>query len=262
MMRFIFILLVCSMGYGQGIINNPFVTFPDSGIDTSDLIVYYDFEQNGTDEMGNHNATVTGGTYTASGKIGYALNPDGTGSDYAIISDHNDFSFGDASTDTPFSVGCWVYFTDTGLTWMINRRDDTVSPDVEWEFIQHSDGTFYFVLFDGTNGNTIRKSYSWSPSTSTWYHVMGTYDGGGAHTGINIYVDGSSVGSSEEIGTYVAMHNTISDVSIATAGFNQGAGNYDLNGRIDLVQIWDRELTSDEVLDIYDIEDGGDLITD
>lgn len=237
------------------------------GIDVSNLVAYWDFEQNGTDEMGNHNATITNGTYNASGKIGYSMSPNGTsGSAYGRVADSDDFSPGNGTTDTPFSVTMWVQIDQTNdESWLLCKRDGNTSL-IEWEIVwdDASPGSIKFILFDGTSGNRIEKVYDWTPTASTWYHLAFTYDGSGNHTGMTIYLDKVSVStSSGEVGTYVAMENTTALVTISTNGTNPDTSFNNHNGEIDLVTYWDgEELTSDKVAAIYDKENGGSLITE
>ena len=233
------------------------------GIDTSNLISYYDFEQNGNDEQAAHNATITNGAYNASGKIGYALDPDGTSSAaYGRVADTDDFSFGNSSTDSAMSVSLWVYFNTTNDDcWLVCKRDGNTS-DIEWELLWDDSGDLKILYYDGTSSNRIQKVYNWTPTTATWYHIVATYDGGGSHTGITLYVDESSVGTSSEVGSYTAMDNTTAQVTLASLGTAPGAGFYNLDGRLDLVQVWSEELTVAKIGDINDTEDGGSLITE
>lgn len=236
------------------------VIWQKSGIDTSNLVAYWDLEQNGTDEQGSHNATITNAAYSASGKIGYALDPDGSSSAaYGRVSDTDDFSFG--SSD-PMSISAWVRWDAVNDdTWLLCKRDGNTSL-IEWEFLWDDSGDLKAVYYDGTSSNRIQKEYNWTPTTSTWYHIVVTYDGGGSHTGITLYVDKVSVGTSSLVGSFTAMDNTTAQLTIASLGTAPASGVYNHNGQIDLIQVWSEELTLDKITDIYDTEDGGNLITE
>jgi hypothetical protein len=77
-----------------------------------------------------------------------------------------------------------------------------------------------------------------SVSATDWFNVVATYDG----TTRSIYVNGTSVGSDTPVG-----HNVVtSALQIAKTG-----GNEFLNGNVGEVSIYDRGLTSAEILGIY-----------
>jgi len=77
-----------------------------------------------------------------------------------------------------------------------------------------------------------------SVSATDWFNVVATYDG----TTRSIYVNGTSVGSDTPVG-----HNVVtSALQVAKTG-----GNEFLNGNVGEVSIYDRGLTSAEILGIY-----------
>ena len=86
------------------------------------------------------------------------------------------------------------------------------------------------------------------------FHVVATYDGRGggqANEGINIYINGGqeTLVYSPTLGSpnsYTNMSNTTQPVLISTYGFS---GHND--GKISNVAIFDRELTNQEALKIY-----------
>ena len=86
-------------------------------------------------------------------------------------------------------------------------------------------------------------------SDSTWYHLVGTFDG----TTARLYVNGASVGT-----PVTWAHDILYD---ATGRFCIGirsTDNYPMNGYIDEIAIWNRGLTSSEVTELYN---GGTGIT-
>src|SRR6056297_434106 len=69
---------------------------------TTDIESYWKFDGDATDSVGSNDGTVSGATYTASGKINGAYSFDGT--DYMTISD--DFNFIQNTGD--FTISAWV----------------------------------------------------------------------------------------------------------------------------------------------------------
>ena len=94
----------------------------------------------------------------------------------------------------------------------------------------------YGMEISGVNYGT-RGSFS---STDTWNNVVGTYDG---NTTVRVFVNGSEISGST---ARPPGGGGLSDVIGAT---NNGA--YFFNGLIGTVQIYNRELSSDEILQNY-----------
>ena len=67
-------------------------------------------------------------------------------SDYISIADHNDFSFGDSSDDSAFSVSAWVKAQDLTNFPVISKGEYNVAG--EWALRFESDDKLYFILYD------------------------------------------------------------------------------------------------------------------
>ena len=69
--------------------------------------------------------------------------------------------------------------------------------------------------------------------------------------GVNFYIDGSVQSLSDSsAGTYTAMENLTSQVRLAAKPFVLTDSL--LNGQLDEVYFWDKELSAAEVTEIYD----------
>lgn len=229
-------------------------------LDLTGLTAYYKFESNGSDSYGSYTATLFGSPSFGGGKIGTALTcVSGASSEYARIVDYPAFSFTDGS-DTPCSISCWVYSSTGDEAWLVNKRDGAGH---EWNFITNN-GSFFFTLFD--NGSTsayIGQDATYAMPSSTWVHFLATYDASATAYGIKLYIDGILQSSSPVItGSYTGMSDTTSKVYIGVAGFDILDTLFGLDGELDLLQIWNRELSADEVKVIYDLEYAGTHITD
>jgi len=88
-----------------------------------------------------------------------------------------------------------------------------------------------------TTGSTILSS-------STYYHIVGTWSKGQNAT---VYLNGSSDGS-ESIGS-----TSIGDNGSLYIGGNEN-DNHQLNGLLDDLRIYDKELTSSEVSNWYNTD--------
>jgi|9_EtaG_2_1085328.scaffolds.fasta_scaffold04411_7 hypothetical protein len=101
-----------------------------------------------------------------------------------------------------------------------------------------------FILFTSTSVFNLNE----------WYHVSITYDGLGANTGINMYVNGVNQAG--------ARTGTSSSAFTNNQPFNLGARNLNslfFNGLIDEVAVFNSELSSSDVTSIYNSGNPPDL---
>lgn len=219
----------------------------------NDLLAYYRFNNDVTDSIGANNGTPTSITY-GTGKSGQSAIFNNTTSKI-IIADNSIFSFGNGTTDVPFSLSFFVKFTSISTDTFVGKRG--ASTNVEYGFAYDVGGYLEMTLFSGgTTAVRLRARYNWSPSTATWYHIYMTYNGSGTSAGVKFYVDGSYLGAitSADIGTYVAMNNTASTVSIGTI-YDGGTGY--LHGEMDGLGFHDTERSAAQVLADYNTQNGG-----
>ena len=172
---------------------------------------------------------------------------DGT-NDVITITDNSVFSFGDGSTDQGFSITACVKMVDATNFQIMNKG--IFNTDGEWNFRTNSSDQLVFALYDESVSSTHESviSSAITSNQNQWIHVAATYDGRGgtsANDGMELYINGAnSVSTRSGAGTYVAMENLAGNVTI-------GAGNSAFaNGSIAQVGIWQRQLSSSEVLNI------------
>jgi len=220
-------------------------------VNTSGLLAWYKMDENVVDadlidSSGNgYTGTPIGSpVYVTSpnSSFGYAL--DFTPSDYVSIPDNDVFSFGDGSTDSPFSVDLWIQSDNINDNFQIiskywgTRR--------EWT-LDCSSGTLQIGLWDHSAVDYIGAYKLSAMEQDILYHIVATYDGSASGNGISIYLNGSLVTgmTTHTGGSYVAMENLVEPVTIG-----RNAGSYH-DGIIDNVRIWDYELNSTEAVDLY-----------
>ena len=84
---------------------------------------------------------------------------------------------------------------------------------------------------------------------NTWLHVVVTYDGSEASTGIEVYLDGANDTTTQSgAGSYTGMTNTSNNVGI---GSRADAGISEFQGDMDNIRFYNRELTLSEVGDLF-----------
>ena len=183
---------------------------------------------------------ITDSTWTDS-TISPSFNFDGSDG-YIDFSDNDIFSFGNGTTDFPFSVSSWVYCIDA-------TRFRILSKATEWLFGPFGSDKLGLLLMDNNASNYIYRISNATVSQNVWVNLVSTYDGSGANTGIKLYINGSEDSSTTgNAGSYTAMHN---NSSILYVGRDSDFGNYFTNGNIGSAQIYNRALSANEVLHNY-----------
>ena len=181
--------------------------------------------------------------------------------DYIQIGDSDNFSFGDGSTDSSFSISGWINMDSSDRFRIITKTNN--NPDVEWNFCTISTGEAALILFDATDLKKIaRKSSSLSSRTGEWIHIVATYNGTKSTSGINIYIDGQLDNDSTiDSGDYGGMHSTDSPIYIGMSKTGTSTVNM-ANGNIADVAIYNTVLNQDNVTAIYNSGKPIDLTCD
>ena len=139
-----------------------------------------------SDESDNSHTITFAGTAqldTAQKKFGTAsLLLDGD-SDYIQVADHDSFDFGAGD----FTAECWIRFAALGNNTIFSHWANGTSSSMSY-YLTYFNGSGILRLGYYLSGNAD-TSYSWSPSTGTWYHIALERSG----TTIKVYIDGTSV---------------------------------------------------------------------
>ena len=175
--------------------------------------------------------------------------------DYITVSDHDDLSFVDSDgNDEAFSISAWVYIDDTDdeqpiiSKWTDDKR--------EYALLVDSSGALTLRLFDeSADADVLGKTDNSTIAEDTWYHVVATYSGKGgaaAGDGIKLYVDNvSKTVNLTYTNTYVDMEDLSQALTLGTRkDVSAGSSTY-LDGKLDDVSLWDKELDRGEIEDIY-----------
>ena len=188
---------------------------------------------------------------------GKSIDFDGS-NDYISIQDNNDYTFGDGSSDSAFSIYAWINMDDATNFTILNKG--VYNTDAEWNFRTNASDKLIVALYDESVSSTHESLVSDSAITAyegSWIHVAATYDGTGgtsANSGLTLYLNGSALASSTaDAGTYVAMENLGGDVYIGKMSSNYA------NGKITDVAIWNAELSATDISDIYNSGEPADL---
>lgn len=187
---------------------------------------------------------------------GFNLTNDG-GNQYASVADHNDFSFGDGSTDSPFSIAMWGGRADA-LGVALAKYDPAGGADKEWSLVINNSLQLVFTISDKSVPAECYKRTD-SGLSAGWHHMVATYDGSGSANGMELYVDGVKVTATtvSNGAGYVAMENL--GEPVATGRYSDLASN-PWNERIDDIRLYGRVLTAAEVNFLYNSGNGTDKL--
>jgi hypothetical protein len=203
------------------------------------------------DDGATHNgvASANTDTLTAADESGTANKAFDLGTAESVaITDHADFTFGDGSNDSAFSLAAWGYYNASANTQTIISKRDPAA-DEEWWFEIRSDGRLNFQIFDESATATCTVTGS-VVAAAGWHFFVATYDGRGGATaadGMNVYIDWVKDPNPTRgnAAAYVAMEDKTQDVLI---GAQYSAANFRLwEDKIHNVAVFSKELSAAEV---------------
>lgn len=178
-----------------------------------------------SDSSGNaHTGTISGATWTTSGKYGNALLFDGV-NDFVSSPDANDLDF-----TTGMTLEAWVYPTST-LT--------SPAGIIVKEHCYFLYANLYNNLPQGGFSDGVVNFLATGTSTlavNTWTHLAVTYD----NVSVTLYVNGAQVSSLAKTGSIVTSSGQL---RIGTSSFNEP-----FPGRIDNVRLYNRALSPAEII--------------
>ena len=182
---------------------------------------------------------------------GYSMYFDGS-NEYIDCTDNDAFSFGNGSSDSAFSVSTWINM-GTVNDFVPIAKDSSGAR--EWTMRMVS-GRVHFYTIDNSAGSYIGISGSFTPAADEWWNFIVTYDATEASSGFKLYYNGiQDTTGNYESGTYTAMENTSAILSI---GMQQN-GTVALPGNISNTAIFNKVLTEDEAIRIYNGGSPGNL---
>ena len=171
--------------------------------------------------------------------------------------DDDVFSFGNGTSDNPFSISFYVKPTtldgDEETQVIVGKFHTTGNNNEYLIYIRNDD--LRFEIYSGGNASIVARVSTTTDifTAGEWVHIVCTYDGragANANAGMKIYVNGSledtNPGGS---GTFVAMSNTTTPLCIGNAA--SAESTLELNGNLADVAIWGKELSSKTALALY-----------
>jgi hypothetical protein len=182
-----------------------------------------------------------------SGLHSYHFNP--VGNQHLAGVDHANYTFGNGTVDTPFSVGAWIRPAAIASNTIISKYSATVR---EWRFWIDASGKLNLELYDESADGTEIAASTAALTVGQWQWVVATYDGGETAPVVNLYVDAvlANDGTTTEAGAYVAMEDTATPLLVGCSGVTATPVN-EFHGRIALPFVTGKALTQAEVTTLY-----------
>lgn len=179
------------------------------------------------------------------------------GIDDKIVSELKDpFNF---TVSDPFSIDLWFNPVDTSINSML------VSKWKPNDGVTTARGYYLGLILLGspsriklrfsffkTNVEFIATNIEEVISDNTWYHAVLTYDGSGNASGVNFYLDGSLRTKTVTRDNLISPATTDVNLQVGGQG-NSTVGFFGFNGYISNAKVYNRELTSSEVLINYNV---------
>ena len=222
-------------------------------IPVDSLVAYWPLNGNVNDESGNNlNGAIYGDPHYVTGVSGQALDFDGI-DDYMKISDDEEFTLSD------FTISAWIKWEgdpDAQGSWAIvsnwangyssehyGLRMGTISASPD-----HNHGVFYYD--DGTAWDWVYYLKN-ELSDGLWHNIVGTLKSGDV---AKIYFDGTLFETDNS--SIPTLIDPTDDLYIARDGYGESSGDVGhWNGIIDEVRIYNRVLTEEEIIAIYNETD-------
>lgn len=182
-----------------------------------------------------------------SGLHSYHFNP--VGNQHLAGIDSANYTFGNGTVDSAFSVGAWIRPNAIASNTIISKYSATVR---EWRFWIDASGKLDLELYDeSADGTEIAASIA-ALTIGQWVFVVATYDGGETAPVVNLYVNGTLAndGTTTEAGAYTALEDTATPLLVGCSGVTATPVN-EFHGRIALPFVTGKELTSAEVTTLY-----------
>jgi len=190
--------------------------------------------------------TVNGATYQSSGGV-TDINAGANSGGFAFDGSNDYIETGDIInnfTNQAFSVCYWVYFNQHKLQGWIAEDD---GPNQGLIHYNNGSGDIIFIIRESDgNFNDLRINES-SINTNEWYHISQTVASDGTR---KIYIgDETNSPTVELTGTHDGTFETTS-ANMEIGGWSDSSRF--LDGRMDDIRVYDKELSSSEVTSIYD----------
>lgn len=146
-----------------------------------------------------------------------------------------------------FSVAFWMKLKTTPLTANIIGKQLRTGDAEGWSVYTVNTDILRFILQESATSRIYVTADNGDPYDGKWHHWAVTYNGSSKAGGIHIYKDGTDMSLTVGQDNLVGSILTSAKFSISS----RDGADWFLNGTIDEVAIWNRTLSSSEIMDWY-----------
>lgn len=213
----------------------------------TNLVSVYKAENNTNDSLGTNNGTAQGGLTYSTGKSGNAFTFNGSNAYVNFANDSFKFT-GD------FSINLWVNISSstTNSVFIQNYFYQGGVGEGGWLLEHRNNGNLRFYMCTSLLAAT-QLNYSYSGKYNGWHMLTITKANGNGV--LRLYIDDTLVSINYNPG--VLFYNTTNYSTIGVSKYVGGASGYVENGgKIDEVGLWNKQLTTTEITELYNSGSG------
>ena len=202
------------------------------------------------------NGTLTNGP-TFNSDNGGSIVFDGT-NDYIQLPSNSILNFCNATNDLPFSISTWCYINSlSNIFRLYNKGDNGDGVLQSYASAVSTTGKYYVTLYDTNGTNQTSAVTTDNIPTGTWVNLLHTYLGTGGYSGLKLYVNGvAQTTTIAAFGTYTRMRVQSTNLFLGSFGSTGVYREIRSNGRYGFFQFYNKELTTQEVLQNYNATKG------
>lgn len=230
-----------SQPYGKSLVGSDESAYSSNNMNNSaNAVMLLSFnEDSGTfvDLSGNGNdGTAVNATHGATGKVGQAVDFDG--SDDTVVIAHDDT----LDLTENITIAAWVY-ADSFLTdnAILEKRSSSSSYPIGYSFSVNQDRKLRFFSRDNSTSTRVDAVSSSTITSGGWRHVAVTYD----RSNVRFYINGQAAGAPADTS---ALNSNTHDLTVGLTG----NGFWDWNGRIDELGVWNTALSQADIVELYE----------
>jgi len=161
----------------------------------------------------------------------------------------------DFDTNPQLSVSAWFKTSTAGTQKVIANKKDQLGTSAGYALYLASTNAVGCVVGDGTNW-VSKTSAATTYADGAWHHAVCLFNLNSSADTLTLYVDGTAdPGGTEDTSSVTGSLNTTDDFRIGTQGTGSG-GTSDFDGQIDEVGVWRKIISSQEITDLYNSDNG------
>jgi len=209
---------------------------------TSSIVAWYECDE--TSGV-RYDATSNDLDLTDNNTVGYATGKVSNACDF--VSTNTEYLTRADSSIIPTGSASWSFWINHDDGWKTSNDDLWVKGDGTTNSfrILGADNGMYLTLWNSGGTQVDNHWTGMTLNASTWYHVVYTFDA--TNHEASLYLNGSLI-SAKDTGAVTSIRDTS---GVMTIGKWPGGTSNNFNGLLDMLSLWNIELSSAEVLQLY-----------